>query len=559
MSDIATLKRIEKLMELFKGSEYAHGVYIEEKQIDPLKPKIKGKAATIPQGPTIKQWTDHYNGITGLGIIPINGKDECNWGALDIDGELDNNKQPLHQWDCLNPDGSVNHVALQTKIQNMKLPLVCCYSKSKSAHCFLFLQQAIPALAMRSILEEFASKLGVGGCEIFPKQNKINKEQGGYGNWLNMPYYKGTRVGIVLQDNKIVEQDIDTFLDYAFSKRLSSSDFEKLTNNMKTDLDKMQEVLIGAPPCLQHILAQGITTGSRNSILFNVAVYCHKRFGDNFQDQFKKIHDDFVSDPLSFNELQTICNSALKKEYQYQCKDPLLKKYCNANVCMERDNGIDFSTEIKNLKSATRILTDPYIYAVELEMDAGLPMTVYVDTDTLFDQNAFRKACSIQLHKTFCPVKSNVWNQISVNLINKAVNQEPSFEMTKSGQMFKNLQLYIANRVQYQRNALKEDEGVFHDKDKHKIYFRLDGFRAFLIRKGTIPQSKTRWAINKELLDLEIPTDEIDINTGMSVKKKIGMEEETLRVGKTSYAMKTIPDEYIKIESLISIEHEEVV
>ena len=86
-----------------------------------------------------------------------------------------------------------------------------------------------------------------------------------------------------LYGSELVEQDIDTFLDYAFSKRLSPSDFEKLTNNMKTDLDKMQEVLVGAPPCLQHILAQGITTGSRNSILFNVAVYCHKRFGDNFE------------------------------------------------------------------------------------------------------------------------------------------------------------------------------------------------------------------------------------------------------------------------------------
>ena len=560
MSDITTLRRLERLMELFKGSEYAHGIYIEEKQIDPLKPKIKGKAATIPQGPTIKQWKDHYEGTMGLGIIPINGKDECVWGVLDIDGELDNNKKPIHQWDCLNTDGSVNHIKLQTKIQSLNLPLVCCYSKSKSAHCFLFVQKPIPALAMRSVLEEFASKLGVGGCEIFPKQDKINREQGGYGNWLNMPYYKGTtRVGVLLQDDKLIEQDIDTFLDYALSKRLSPADFEKLTSNMKSDIDKLQDILIGAPPCLQHILASGITTGSRNSIMFNIAVYCHKRFGENFQDEVKKIHDEYVEDPLSFAELQNICSSATKKEYQYQCKDSLLKQYCNANVCIEREHGIDFSTEIKTLKSATRILTDPYIYAVELEMDAGLPMIVYVDTDTLFDQNAFRKACSIQLHKTFCPIPAKTWNEISVNLINKAVNQEPAFEMTKAGQLFKNLQLYIVNRIQYQRNALKEDEGVFHDKDKHKIYFRLDGFRAFLIRKGTIAQSKTRWAINKELIDLTIPTDEIDLNTGLSIKKKIGITEENLKVGKTTYAMKAIPDDYIKLESLLSIEQEEVV
>ena len=559
MSDITTLRRIEKLMKLFQGSEYAHGIYIEEKQIDPLKPKVKGKAATVPQGPTLKQWTDHYNGIAGLGIIPINGKDECVWGALDIDGELDNNKQPLHKWECLNPDGSINHVKLQKDIQRLNLPLVCCYSKSKSAHCFLFVEHPIPALAMRSILEEFASKLGVGGCEIFPKQDKINREQGGYGNWLNMPYFNGSRVGVLLKDNELHEQDIDEFLDYAFSKQLSDKAYESLTVNIKSDLEQMQEILIGAPPCLQHILANGISTGSRNSTMFNVAVYCHRRYGDNFQDEFKKLHDKYVEDPLSFTELQTICDSAQKKEYQYQCKDALLKKYCNANICMEREHGIDFSTEIKTLKSATRILTEPYIYAVELEMDAGLPMTVYVDTDTLFDQNAFRKACSIQLHKTFCPIKAATWNEISVNLINKAVNQEPSFEMTKSGQLFKNLQLYIINRIQYHRNTLKEDEGVFHDKDKHKIYFRLDGFRAFLIRKGAIPQSKTRWAVNKDLTDLEVPTDEVNLDTGLSIKKKLGMTEETMKIGKTTHALKAIPDDYIKIETLLAMEHEEVV
>jgi len=80
-----------------------------------------------------------------------------------------------------------------------------------------------------------------------------------------------------------------------------------------------------------------------------------------------------------------------------------------------------------------------------------------------------------------------------------------------------------------------------------------------LIRKGTIAQSKTRWAINKELIDLEVPTNEIDLNTGLSIKKKIGITEENLKVGKTTYAMKAIPDEYIKLESLLSIEQEEVV
>ena len=55
MSDIATLRRIEKLMKLFQGSEFAHGIYIEEKQLDPLKPKVKGKADLSSISRTVKE------------------------------------------------------------------------------------------------------------------------------------------------------------------------------------------------------------------------------------------------------------------------------------------------------------------------------------------------------------------------------------------------------------------------------------------------------------------------------------------------------------------------
>ena len=121
--DLKETKRIEKLMTLFRGSERAHGMFVEKQSNDPLKPKVKGKAATIPQGPTLKNWIEHYQGKIGLGIIPINSEDQCYWGVLDIDGELDSSRQPLHQWECLNADGTVDHVLLQQNIQKLGLPL----------------------------------------------------------------------------------------------------------------------------------------------------------------------------------------------------------------------------------------------------------------------------------------------------------------------------------------------------------------------------------------------------------------------------------------------------
>ena len=553
-------KRIEKLMNLFRGSENAHGVFVEAASIDPLKPKIKGKAATVPQGPTIKQWTAHYEGKVGLGIIPIDIESMCHWGVLDIDGELDSNKQPVHNWDCLNKDGSINHVILQKEIQKQDLPLVCCYSKSKSAHCFLFVEEAIPAQAMRSLLEEMASKLGVGGCEIFPKQDKIDKERGGMGNWLNMPYFGNTRKGVLLVDNELKEQDIDEFLEYAYSKRLSKGTLDSTVGDLRTGINALEEVLEGAPPCLQHILQKGIPTGCRNSVLFNVAVYCHRRYGDNFRTEFGKLHDQFCDEPLGFKELENICLSAEKKEYQYQCTDALLKKYCNANVCMDRECGIDFSSEIKTLKSATRILTDPVVYAVEVEMGAGLPLTVYVETDQLFSQDQFRKECSLQLHKTFVPITLKAWNDVCVRLINTAINQEPPYEMSEHGQLFQLLQEYLVNRAQSRRAQLTEEEGVFHDVDKHIVYFRLDGLKAFLVRKGKIAQSVSKWKLNKKLEEIQIPTEEVDLETGTVIKKKIKFIDDRLRVGKGLVTVRGISDNELRLEEVTGlVEEDEVV
>lgn len=553
MASLQDTKRIEKLMTLFRGSENAHGVFIETITNDPLKPKVKGKAATVPQGPTLKNWLEHYMGQIGLGIIPINSDDMCYWGVLDVDGALDANRKPMHDWACLNKDGSINHMVLQKEIQANNLPLVCCYSKSRSAHCFLFVEEAISAQAMRSLLEEMAAKLGVGGCEIFPKQDKIDKERGDLGNWLNMPFYGDTRHGVLLQDGELVEQNIDDFLKYAYKKRLTKQDLDEMVGEMKTSIDKLEDVLVGAPPCLQHILQRGIPTGYRNSILFNVAVYCHRRYGEDFRTEFGKLHDQFCEEPLGFKELETICVSAEKKEYQYQCKDALLKKYCNANICMDRDCGIDFSSEIKTLKSATRILTEPIVYAVEVEMGAGLPQTVYVETDALFSQDQFRKECSMQLHKTFVPVSSKAWNDICVRLINTAINQEPPFEMTEHGQMFRLLQEYLVNRAQYRKSQIAEEEGVYHDTAVHKLYFRLEGFKTYLTRKGVIPQSFSKWKLSKKISEIEVPTDEVNLDTGISIKKKLDIREERLRLGKGLLTVRAVDDEDFKLEEVMSM------
>lgn len=532
--DTQGIKYIEKLMTLFRGSSKAHGVYTQVLDKDPLKKKVKGKALTISMAPTLKKWIEHVEGRVGLGIIPINEENRCWWGVLDIDGEVD-------------------HISLQKRIQALELPLVECYSKSKSAHCFLFLENPTDAESIRSILEEMASKLGVAGCEIFPKQNTLNVEKGDLGNWLNMPYFNNTRKGVRLRDGKLEELDLPEFLEYAYSKRLSQEDWNKLIGHIQKSIDELETVLEGAPPCIQYILkTQGICEGTRNKLMYNIAIYCKKKYPEDiFADKVKEIHDQFAQDPLSIKELNQIIDSVKGKEYRYQCKDGMLKQFCNSSICVERENGIDFSTEIKTIKNATRILTTPPIYAVEVELESERPSKVYVTTDQLFRQDLFRKECSEQLHKTFLPLSAKQWNQMSTSIINNAINQDPPYDMMEESQLYFALIDYLANRLQGTPIALEQEEGVYHNKNEHQIYFKLSGFRSYLIRRGVFDKNLTNWKLGNKLNALYVPTDEVDFKSETSVKRQIKIDSATLRVrGKVEYLRRVAEEEVPKAEEL---------
>ena len=105
----------EKLNQIFHGSSRAHGTFTVENNI--IGQKTQGKAKTIKTiGASVKHWQDHLEGTQGLGIIPIDEDNLVKWGAIDID---------IY---------SLNLEKLVNKIEEFKLPLVVCRSKSGGAH-----------------------------------------------------------------------------------------------------------------------------------------------------------------------------------------------------------------------------------------------------------------------------------------------------------------------------------------------------------------------------------------------------------------------------------------
>ena len=116
---------MEKFKLIFEGLHRAYGTFKEEDEDE--KGKKKGKAYIIKAPVTDDLWQNHLSGKANLGIIPIRDDSKCRWGCIDVDSY------------------TLDHKAIVQKLNDYKIPLVCCRSKSGGAHLFLFLKDFVEA------------------------------------------------------------------------------------------------------------------------------------------------------------------------------------------------------------------------------------------------------------------------------------------------------------------------------------------------------------------------------------------------------------------------------
>jgi AAA domain/Primase C terminal 2 (PriCT-2) len=165
-----------KLAEFFAGFPSGHGTHGEPVQRESDgKWEIKTSARWRREPVTLDLWQQHVAGTRPLGVGPTREDGTCSWGSIDVD------------------DYAMSAVDLIRAIERHELPLVSCRSKSGGLHLFLFVQSPVPAAEMRAALAHQASRLGLNGAEVFPKQTAL--APGGCPAWLVMPYFGSTYGG----------------------------------------------------------------------------------------------------------------------------------------------------------------------------------------------------------------------------------------------------------------------------------------------------------------------------------------------------------------------------
>lgn len=465
---------VARFASLFRGYSKAFGQYTAKHVSD--TGKVDGRANTIRAPVTLEIFERHLTSAdSGMGIIPLTDDDKCAFAVIDID------------------ERNVNHAQLIKTCERFKLPLVTCRSKSGGAHLYLFCKPAAPAQLVRDKMAQWAALLGYAGCEVFPKQSSRDGDHD-VGNWINLPYQNAVRtvrMGFGPDGNPLT---LLQFLEYAEASYIDES---VLTGYSMPTAD--EDMALEAPPCLSVILGMGgFYEGSRNEGMFSLSVYLRKRFPDNFEAKFQEYNLKYCTPSLSANELQTIIKSSGRKDYGYRCQQPPIKQHCQKRVCTTRQFGIggggaEEQLEIGDVVKYESSPNDPVQWSLEV---SGQRLTV--QTEVLYDLNAFNRVCMERLHRIPVQMSAVRWRKYLDGLLRQAtVVQEPE-DSGPSGQLYNWIEQFCLQRAR----ARSLDEiftGRPYVGEDGRVYFRsMDLFAYLNNRRVEFHSTQSVWRLLKE-------------------------------------------------------------
>lgn len=358
---------LERFARLFSGYENVYGQYSVDNAIVTDKGKLDGSAWTNRGSP---EWKKHLEGKLGLGIIPLKIDNTVLFGAIDVD---------IYK--------GLDHVQIERKINSLGLPLVVCRSKSGGAHLYVFFKEPAKASNVIAQLNEWASVLGFGGSEIFPKQ-KERLSPNDIGNWINLPYFGGNlSPRFAYGDGK--KLTLEEFVDFAEKKSIFPSQFKAIDVTIfETPPPELEELYRGAPPCMCRAAAEGgFAEGTRNDSMFNTGVFCRKKFPDDWQEKLREFNQKLCKPPLDDFNIERLIGSLDKKEtYEMRCNGP----FCNKKKCRQVTfgRGPIYSEVGIDVGSVTKVEGDQAAWYLEIN-----ERRVKMATRDLMSQGRFNERC----------------------------------------------------------------------------------------------------------------------------------------------------------------------
>ena len=457
--------KTEKFKNIFEGLKIAYGQYQKGERSENGS-KQQGKAFIVRKNVSDDLWENHLQGKgPALGIIPIREDNACRWGCIDIDSY------------------NLDHSGLIQSIRNLNFPLIVCRSKSGGAHVFLFTKEFISAALMQSTLKKIAKVLGYEGSEIFPKQTEILVERGDTGNFLNLPYYNGTKGLRYALDDKGEAASLESF--YSMYDQYACT--EAQVKEIKIEEKKIEEPFPSGPPCLNKLASTGFGEGSRNNALFNIAVYYKQAHPDSWEDKIVEANLKYMEPKLSNSEVQQLIKSVNRKGYdKYRCKDAPINAVCQSGLCRTKRFGVGYGEEeMPVLGNLTKYKSTPPQWFLDVS-----GTLIELKSEQLYSPPLFALACLDQANLVVPVPKPKDWKQYFLKPMMQNLQEvEPLESLDPMNQITGLLQDWTTNR-----QSARTMDDIFNKlpfTEEGFTYFRMDDFFAFC-KKNNWDQDKTK-------------------------------------------------------------------
>ena len=377
---------VNEFKDLFSGGTHAYG-------------RSDGHSRTIKEDLTFDDYEKHLRGEISLGVIPIRKSGFCNFGAIDLDTQ-------------------VNFEDVEGAIKNQNLPLLACRSKSGGAHLYTFFGgMGIQARDLRFLLGDFLQKLNLEGIErkysskdeveIFPKQNQLNELEG-KGNWINLPYY-----------NLYSETEQCNRLAFSGGKYLDLEGFVLAAQEVRKLNDKLDLIPKfdenDAPPCMKPYLDRDekVPGGHQQNYIHQASIYFKKKDDNIDVETLTQLLQNEGAQALSTPEyregyFRSRAKAQITKEVNYSCGS---LPYCNKAICKQLVCGIDARKTLKEdsvdgiyIGQLTKILTDPPSYSLFVN-----DREISLSDAELCDHGKFRVKAMNSINYLFQKRKENDW------------------------------------------------------------------------------------------------------------------------------------------------------
>jgi hypothetical protein len=202
----------------------------------------------------------------------------------------------------------------------------------------------------------------------------------------------------------------------------------------------------------------------------------------------------YVAPPLPNNEVQIVLKQANKKDYHYKCKDSPLNSFCNSGLCRTRKFGIGAnSPDAPQIASLSKYASEPPLWFLDVN-----GRRIELETDALFTQAAFQKACLEKINLLPPTLRKQDWENMLNALLKEMVETEQITEASEDTSVTGKFNDLLEEFAAHMQQAMARDEILmgrpWTDDEEAKTYFRIKDLEAHLKRNNFVGLSAPKMA-----------------------------------------------------------------